>query len=65
MRTESSLAETHGNRETRAKARARARPITSRRLDTPRRLVDTRNQVKAAIHNATQARFNKEFAYSI
>ena len=65
MRTESSLADTHGNSETSAKASAKARPITSRRLDTPRRLVETRNQVKAATHNASHARFNKEFAYSI
>ena len=58
-RTESSLAETHGNSETSAKPNARARPITSRRLEIPRRLVETRNQVKAAIHNAIQAKFDR------
>ena len=64
-RTESSLAETQGNSETKARDRARARPNTSRRLDTPLRLVEMRNHVKAATHNASQAIFNKEFANSI
>ncbi len=65
MRTESSLADTQGNSETSASPRAKARPITRRRLDTPLRLVETRNHVKAATHKANHARFNREFAYCI
>jgi len=64
-RTESSLADTQGNRETSANPRARARPITKRRLDTPLRLVETRNHVKAATHKTSHTRFNREFAYCI